>query len=336
MSSSSSSSWVILAAVALSMVSCLICVQAFRPPRVQTVPQSHQVLFYDYFKKGPEKKEIGRLWKNIIFPGIYVEYADTKEVKKTIKIETKAPKYQSRNEGDSFYSGGTKGGSYNVVDEKSAPKIISATSIKDTLKPVAKPADFKAPVPKKAITVPLGTGISVLPSIASYPRPKKPIVIYESEASSDCKKVREACSMLDLVVEYRPCPGARAGFSDTMCTITNGKRTIPFMVDVNPSMYKPQLIGAKDIIDHLFNTYGPGADKIPNSLKGFKGGVLGGGGSGKGSKLRANARTDITRLKPITLYGWEGAQYVKTVRETLSELGLAHIFVNVANGSQNR
>lgn len=29
--------------------------------------------YYDYFKKNKdgEKKDIGRLWKNIIFPGIY-------------------------------------------------------------------------------------------------------------------------------------------------------------------------------------------------------------------------------------------------------------------------
>lgn len=60
------------------------------------------------------------------------------------------------------------------------------------------------------------------------------------------------------------------------------------------------------------------------------------GGSGKGRKLRANARNDFTKLKPITLFGWEGAPYVKVVRETLSELGLAHILVNCANGSMNR
>ncbi len=56
-------------------------------------------LWYDYFKKGPEKKEIGRLWKNIIFPRIYVEYADTKETKETVKIETKYKQDDFRNDG---------------------------------------------------------------------------------------------------------------------------------------------------------------------------------------------------------------------------------------------
>ena len=73
---------------------------------------SSSALYYDYFKKGPEKvlirwifwyiiltfwrkytyffqKDVGRLWKNILFPGIFVEYADTKEALKTVKVETK-------------------------------------------------------------------------------------------------------------------------------------------------------------------------------------------------------------------------------------------------------
>ena len=35
------------------------------------------------------QKDVGRLWKNILFPGIFVEYADTKEALKTVKVETK-------------------------------------------------------------------------------------------------------------------------------------------------------------------------------------------------------------------------------------------------------
>ena len=36
-----------------------------------TQGESVSRLYYNYFKKDGEKKEIGRLWKNIIFPGIY-------------------------------------------------------------------------------------------------------------------------------------------------------------------------------------------------------------------------------------------------------------------------
>jgi hypothetical protein len=197
-------------------------------------------IFYDYFKKGPEKKEIGRLWKNIIFPGIFVEYADTKEPLPTVKVEsTPTVKSNSRNDGSSFFSDESKQGTYNVMDPKSVPRYVNTQEIKSkTLKPPTKPANFVLPTPKKALTINIGTGLSVLPNISSFPRPKKPLIIFDYENANDCKKVREACTILDLVVEYRPCPGASSGWSDFMWTLTQGRRTLPFMVDNNPSMYK--------------------------------------------------------------------------------------------------
>lgn len=111
----------------------------------------------------------------------------------------------------------------------------------------------------------------------------------------------------------------------------------PLMVFIL-SFFRPEIFGRKEIVEYLFKTYGPGIDAIPSALKGsssFGAGLFTGGG--KGSRLRSNARSDITLLKPITLYGWEGEnQFVRPVRETLTELGLAHIFVNCATGSANR
>eukprot|EP01038_Epipyxis_sp_PR26KG_P004833 gene4833-6773_t len=287
-------------------------------------------LWYNYFKKG-EKKEVGRLLKNIIFPGIYQEYADTKEVLPTVKIDTK-PFVVSRNKDiGSFQSQESKSGSYNVGDESCAPK--TGMIITKALKPISRPKDFVVPVPKKQSN---GGGINVIPNIASYTKQTKPIVIYESEGSDECKKVREACSMLDLTIEYRPCPGALYGYSDLQATITFGNREVPFMVDINPKMYRPQLFGSEEIIKHLFNTYGPGESAIPGSLKGKGGGLGGLFKGGKGSKIQANARPDVTKLKPITIYGWEGISYVKAVRDKMSELGLAHILINCGNGSLNR
>lgn len=244
------------------------------------------------------------------------------------------------------------------------------------MKPIAQPPGFVAPLPKRSITS--TSSISVLPNIAKYPRPRKPLIIYEYESSPDCRVVRQACTLLDLTVEYRPCPGqsfslhvisrfsasflnlgARAGFSDLMTTITAGRRDVPFLVDSNPSMFRlvenfvciellqsvqhfphkllrrPEIFGKKEIVEYLFKTYGTGLDSIPASIKG---GSLGGFfNPARGSKLRSNARTDATLLKPITLYGWEGeTKFVQPVRETLTELGLSHIFVNCANGSLNR
>lgn len=91
---------------------------------------------------------------------------------------------------------------------------------------------------------------------------------------------------------------------------------------------RPQLFGSDAIIKHLFKTYGPGEEAIPKNLKGS--------GSSATGKTKPNARSDNQSMKPITIYGWEGAQYVKQVREALTDLGLAHIMINCANGSANR
>jgi len=294
----------------------------------QKVPKT--IHYYDYFKKNKdgEKKDIGRLWKNIIFPGIFVEYADTKEPLKTVKVEVSEQQKKSRN--DDIISQKVTTGTFNVVDEKAAPVYGTNLVLKsNSLPPVKKPANFVAPVPKKAVTVKPGTGLSVLPNIKDFIRPKKPIILYEYESDGNCRKVREACTILDLPVEFRPCPGAVSGFSDTM-VLMNGQRQVPFMIDNNPSMYKPQLFGADSIIEHLFDTYGPGYSELPAALKGP------GKSGGKGNKIRPNIRVDNIKMKPIVLYGWEGAQYVKAVRECLNELGLSHTFINCANGSLNR
>ena len=145
------------------------------------------------------------------------------------------------------------------------------------------------------------------------------------------KRVREALSMLDLVVEYRPCPNARYGFSDELSTRTLGSRTIPFLVDPGNSMGKLGSLGESEkIIEYLFDYFGPGVEAIPASLKGKIG-----GSSPAGSKLITNLKSDNMRRKPIELWGFEGSAGVKPVRETLCGLALAHRMVHTAKGSQN-
>jgi hypothetical protein len=77
-------------------------------------------LYYNYFKKDGEKREIGRLWKNIIFPGIYQEYQDTKEPIKTIKITTVTPKRVSLRDLD---APAPQTSTYNMVDPSTAPRV---------------------------------------------------------------------------------------------------------------------------------------------------------------------------------------------------------------------
>ena len=133
--------------------------------------------------------------------------------------------------GASFYSDEVKSGKFVAVDESTAPVYRSNNDLKEKkLKPIAKPANF---IPKQSgppKLKPLG-GVSVLPNLSQYTRPTKPVILYEYEASADCRRVREACSILDINVDFKPCPGATAGWSDVQSTITlGGKRTVPFLI----------------------------------------------------------------------------------------------------------
>lgn len=229
----------------LALVSIVQFTCSFNPLLHKSVSSSTSKtrLYYTFFpfkKTDDEKKDPKRLLKNILFPGIYREYEDTAEVKKTIVIDTKKSVKSRNSDIASFQSQESKSGSYASVDDASVPRFIGTEQIKaKTLKPIAKPADFTPSntAPKKVL--PSIGGVSVLSNINTYPRANKPIILYEYEASGDCRRVREACSILDLNVEFRPCPGGTRGFSDQQATLTlGGKRQVPFMIDLNPKMIR--------------------------------------------------------------------------------------------------
>jgi len=179
---------------------------------------------------------------------------------------------------------------------------------------------------------------AVIGNPSQWPRPKKTLIIYEYESSPFSRKVRQAVSQLDLTVEYRPCPGARYGFSDQLAGRTagfglGGSRQVPFMND--PGNPVGTLANSKDsdeIVDYLFTNFGPGKDKIPGSLKGpFAGKKFGGADV---SKPLANWREDNIFKRPLDLWGFEDGPSTP-VRETLSLLCLAHRVINCSKGSAN-
>ncbi len=77
----------------------------------------------------------------------------------------------------------------------------------------------------------------------SQRQPRGPIILYEFEACPFCRKVREAVSMLELDVEFRPCPKdsktCKSNYRQEMKDKFGGKRkiTFPFMTDPNTGKY---------------------------------------------------------------------------------------------------
>lgn len=175
------------------------------------------------------------------------------------------------------------------------------------------------------------------------PRPTGRLILYEFDSSPFCRKVRDACSMLDLVVSVRPCPGAggqRGGasnaFSDEMLA-TTGKRTVPYLIDEGAGV---ALFESDRIVAHLYERYGPGRGKVPFSLRGLFALVSAGCAAVvrgmPAAKLQVDARAENARMAPLTLYGFEGSPFAHPVREKLCALGLPHTLVNCARGSAHR
>jgi len=178
--------------------------------------------------------------------------------------------------------------------------------------------------------------------LASAPRPVQPLILYEYDASPFCKRVRETMNILDLTVEYRPCPGARGGkFSQQMLERT-GRQTLPFLIDPNTGA---EMFESGDIIDYLLDTYGPSPDVFDRKalwtvtneafavatatqvaiLRGFP-----------GAQRQPNARPDNEEMKPLELWGYECSPFVRPVREKLGSLCLPHKMVSCSRGSANR
>jgi len=180
------------------------------------------------------------------------------------------------------------------------------------------------------------------PILAEAPRPDQPLVLYEYDGSPFCKRVREIINLLDLTVEYRPCPGARQSrFSDELMERT-GRRTVPYLIDPNTG---EEMFESDDQIAYLVDTYGPSKDLYdakalwPITFKQFSvyTSTLSALITGlPASQRQSNARPDNEDMLPLELWGYEGSPFVRPVREKLCGLALPHLMVSCSRGSANR
>ena len=166
-----------------------------------------------------------------------------------------------------------------------------------------------------------------------YPRPTAPIELYEFEGCPFCKKVREAVVWLDLDVLFFPCPQGGPTFREQVKQ-EGGKSMFPYMKDPNTgvAMYE-----SDDIIDYLYDTYGPGKEKVSSLLRAGALTVLT-AGFGLAPRMGAGSRYRAARMpeKPITVYSYEASPFCKLVREKLVELEIPHLMKSCGRGSMKR
>lgn len=148
-------------------------------------------------------------------------------------------------------------------------------------------------------------------------------------------------NMLDLTVEYRPCPGAREGFSDELYERT-GRRTVPYLIDPNTGT---EMFESSEQIEYLVNTYGPPEDTFdrkalwPITFESFSTSTAIGVALLRGmpgARRQPNARADNVEMKPLELWGYECSPFVRPVREKLATLCLPHNMISCSRGSVNR
>ncbi|KAL7549757.1 hypothetical protein ACHAWF_013023 [Thalassiosira exigua] len=178
--------------------------------------------------------------------------------------------------------------------------------------------------------------------LGDAPRPERPLILYEYAASPFAKRVRETINLLDLTVEYRPCPGARGGkFSQDLLERT-GLQTVPYLIDPNTGV---EMFESSDQIEYLLETYGPREGNFdrkalwPITFEGFSiftstlAAVL---RDMPAARRQPDARPDNEQMKPLELWGYECSPFVMPVREKLGSLTLPHLMVSCARGSANR
>ncbi len=155
-------------------------------------------------------------------------------------------------------------------------------------------------------------------------QPPKALILYDCEASPECRAVREALTALHLDALVRPCPIGGKRSAAQLAKSSSGA-TVPVLDDRNLGQVYSE---PRAIIAHLFEHYGQIA--VPAMYRALPGqGLLGKAASalrlGRGSRARPSRRPK----QPLALWSFESSPYSRPVREVLSELELPYHLHNL-------
>ena len=154
-------------------------------------------------------------------------------------------------------------------------------------------------------------------------QPAKNIILFDREACSECRFVREALTELNLNVMILPCP--ENGQSINKLAEESGSSELPRLFDPNTD---ENIVGREPIINYLFKEYRGSA--APYQLHNN---IVNNMGSKLASIIRLNAGKSYTPAKdpkhPLTLYSFESSPFSRLVREKLCELELPYLLINL-------
>jgi glutathione S-transferase len=151
-----------------------------------------------------------------------------------------------------------------------------------------------------------------------------PLIMYDNEADPLCRLVREAICELNLDVLIIPCPKKGERHKQQLREMYN-TNTLPFLIDKNTQMIHNS---AKEIIAYLYQQYAN--TSVPLRLKPN---LFNYATSTAASLIRFNAgrnkKSAIEPKDPLVLYSFESSPFSRPVRETLCELEIPYLLVNL-------
>lgn len=162
-------------------------------------------------------------------------------------------------------------------------------------------------------------------AIKGVTQPKKPLRLYDIEASPYCRLVREALTALHMDVEILPCPQGGTRFRPEAEKL-GGKQQFPLLIDPNTNKIMYESV---HIVDYLFRTYANRA--VPKAYRRtgltLPGVYLGTAVRGlRGQKADPKRRTPAQMLH---LWSFESSPYSRLVRERLCELEIPYVLHNI-------
>ncbi|WP_017223335.1 glutathione S-transferase N-terminal domain-containing protein [Moritella dasanensis] len=155
-----------------------------------------------------------------------------------------------------------------------------------------------------------------------------PLIMYDNESDPLCRLVREAISELNLDVLIIPCPKGGERHKQQLREMYSTDK-IPFLIDKNTQTI---LNSASEIITYLYKHYGNCSAPIR-----LRANLFNYASSTTASLIRFNAgKTKTPAIEPtdpLVLYSFESSPYSRPVRETLCELELPYLLVNLGKQS---
>ena len=151
-----------------------------------------------------------------------------------------------------------------------------------------------------------------------------PLIMYDNEADPLSRLEREAISELNLDELSIPCPKGGERHKQQLLEIYSTDK-IPFLIDKNTQTI---LNSASEIISYLYKHYGNCSAPIR-----LRANIFNYATSTSASLIRWNAgktkKPALEPTDPLVLYSFESSPYSRPVRETLCELELPYLLVNL-------